>query len=342
VTVREENAAAAIEVMSRFAVAPAQLLYLPPTMSPSATSTRPGLLEHPAEAFAYFRGGVWPRSSARRNTWAHGRSRSCAVRTSPGPHRASCTRAPGGRFSAPSSPTRSWHGSAPRPTRPGCSRSSTPKGCSSTQSCCRGRSRPVTWSVASTRRSGRRANSASRRGRGPRAGRRAGPRRRRRAGAPASANHRLGGVHTGLSPVLLADRRAGGRLLRAAPAARDGGRDLRRPTGSVASDGRRPPGRSRSRVGPGYPLAHGRRHRPGQRGRGNGVVGGDDRRRWRGDGREARDQLDPRTAGIRSTRPEGPRPLPSSDPSGSSTPRPSWWPCSPSTFDARVFGRATG
>ncbi|RBY94136.1 polynucleotide kinase-phosphatase [Blastococcus sp. TBT05-19] len=56
VTVREENAAAAIEVMSRFAVAPEQLVYLPPTMSPSATSTRPGLLEHPAEAFAYYRG----------------------------------------------------------------------------------------------------------------------------------------------------------------------------------------------------------------------------------------------------------------------------------------------
>jgi protein phosphatase len=56
VTVREENAAAAIEVMSRFAVAPQHLLHLPPTMSPSATSTRPGLLEHPAEAFAYYRG----------------------------------------------------------------------------------------------------------------------------------------------------------------------------------------------------------------------------------------------------------------------------------------------
>ncbi|WP_104524548.1 polynucleotide kinase-phosphatase [Blastococcus atacamensis] len=56
VTVREENAAAAIEVMSRFAIAPEQLVYLPPTMSPSATSTRPGLLEHPAEAFAYYRG----------------------------------------------------------------------------------------------------------------------------------------------------------------------------------------------------------------------------------------------------------------------------------------------
>ena len=55
VTVREENAAAAVEVMSRFAIAPQQLLYLPPTMSPSATSALPGLLEHPAEAFAYYR-----------------------------------------------------------------------------------------------------------------------------------------------------------------------------------------------------------------------------------------------------------------------------------------------
>ncbi len=41
--------------MSRFAIPPQQLLYLPPTMSPSATSALPGLLEHPAEAFAYYR-----------------------------------------------------------------------------------------------------------------------------------------------------------------------------------------------------------------------------------------------------------------------------------------------
>ena len=53
--VREENAAAALEVMSRFAVDPRWLLYLPPTMSPVATSTRPGLLEHPAEAFEAYR-----------------------------------------------------------------------------------------------------------------------------------------------------------------------------------------------------------------------------------------------------------------------------------------------
>jgi len=55
VTVREENAAAAIEVMSRFAIGPERLLYLPPTMSPPATSPIEGLLEHPAEAFAYYR-----------------------------------------------------------------------------------------------------------------------------------------------------------------------------------------------------------------------------------------------------------------------------------------------
>lgn len=52
--VREEQAAAALETMSRFALDPRWLIYLPPTMSPSETSKLPGLLEHPAEAFAYF------------------------------------------------------------------------------------------------------------------------------------------------------------------------------------------------------------------------------------------------------------------------------------------------
>jgi protein phosphatase len=56
VTIREENASAALEAMSRFAVDPRWLVYLPPTMSPSETSGLPGLLEHPAEAFGYFRG----------------------------------------------------------------------------------------------------------------------------------------------------------------------------------------------------------------------------------------------------------------------------------------------
>jgi protein phosphatase len=55
VTVREENATAALEVMSRFAIDPKWLIYLPPTMSPTGTTQRPGLLEHPQEAFDYFR-----------------------------------------------------------------------------------------------------------------------------------------------------------------------------------------------------------------------------------------------------------------------------------------------
>jgi len=55
ITIREENAIAALEVMSRFAVDPRWLAYLPPTMSPTATSDREGMLEHPHEAFAAFR-----------------------------------------------------------------------------------------------------------------------------------------------------------------------------------------------------------------------------------------------------------------------------------------------
>ncbi|MGV9405914.1 polynucleotide kinase-phosphatase [Streptomyces sp. NPDC003667] len=54
VSVREENAAAALEVMSRFAVDPRLLPYLPPTMAPTATSDVEGFLEHPAEAFAQY------------------------------------------------------------------------------------------------------------------------------------------------------------------------------------------------------------------------------------------------------------------------------------------------
>jgi len=54
ITIREENATAAVEVMSRFAVDPKWLIYPPPTMSPSETSKLADLLEHPQEAFADF------------------------------------------------------------------------------------------------------------------------------------------------------------------------------------------------------------------------------------------------------------------------------------------------
>ena len=55
ITVREENAVAALEVMSRFAANPKWLIYLPPTMSPSETSKADGFLERPEEALEYFR-----------------------------------------------------------------------------------------------------------------------------------------------------------------------------------------------------------------------------------------------------------------------------------------------
>jgi protein phosphatase len=55
VTIREEHAIAALEVMSRFATDPRWLIYLPPTMSPCETSKEPDLLEYPAEAFSYYR-----------------------------------------------------------------------------------------------------------------------------------------------------------------------------------------------------------------------------------------------------------------------------------------------
>ena len=55
ITIGADNAAAAFEVMSRFAIDPRWLVYLPPTMAPTATSARADLLEHPTEAFAAYR-----------------------------------------------------------------------------------------------------------------------------------------------------------------------------------------------------------------------------------------------------------------------------------------------
>ncbi|MBX9628177.1 MAG: AAA family ATPase [Gemmataceae bacterium] len=55
VLIREANAAAALEVMTRFAADPRWLVYLPPAMAPVEASPLPDVLEHPAEAFAYFR-----------------------------------------------------------------------------------------------------------------------------------------------------------------------------------------------------------------------------------------------------------------------------------------------
>jgi polynucleotide kinase-phosphatase len=55
ITIREENSIAALEVMSRFAVNPKWLIYLPPAMSPCATSDLPEYLEYPNQALNYYK-----------------------------------------------------------------------------------------------------------------------------------------------------------------------------------------------------------------------------------------------------------------------------------------------
>ena len=55
IIIREENASAALEIMSRFAANPKWLMYLPPTMSPVETSVEPGYLERPEQAFSFYR-----------------------------------------------------------------------------------------------------------------------------------------------------------------------------------------------------------------------------------------------------------------------------------------------
>ena len=55
IDIHENNAAAALEIMSRFAADPHWLIYLPPTMSPCETSAVEGYLEYPLQAFEYYR-----------------------------------------------------------------------------------------------------------------------------------------------------------------------------------------------------------------------------------------------------------------------------------------------
>ena len=55
VILTEDRTLAALEVMSRFAVHPKWINYLPPTMSPCETTSKANLLEHPEDALDYYR-----------------------------------------------------------------------------------------------------------------------------------------------------------------------------------------------------------------------------------------------------------------------------------------------
>jgi protein phosphatase len=150
ITVREENAAGALEVMSRFAVDPRWLLYLPPTMSPSPTSGRPDLLEHPAEAFAAYQSdGVTDVLCEEKHMGSRAVLLACRDEETACPGR--CTPGPDGRCSArpagrpgnraarpggwpgnradPRSRVSCWTQCAPGSARPGCGTNWAPDGC---------------------------------------------------------------------------------------------------------------------------------------------------------------------------------------------------------------------
>ena len=84
VTIREENAIAALEVMSRFAANPKWLIYLPPTMSPSETTQARRTARTSGRGVRVLpRATACARSCARKSTWARARSSSSAGTRTP-------------------------------------------------------------------------------------------------------------------------------------------------------------------------------------------------------------------------------------------------------------------
>ena len=277
--------------MSRFAVDPRRLVWLPPTMAPCSTSTVDGYLEHPARGVrrlpARRASTGW---SARRSTWARGRwcwCRAASRRRFGGG--VGATPAPAGRSSAPPLDDELLarvraavdHG---RPLRRAGHRLAAAR-----------------LRAAAVVGEGRRADpGAVRRRRRGRPGRPAGRARRAGRGAPAadcrSARCATGSADRaaevaallgGVPGVLLADRRAargdaravrgaGRRRARATPTATTAG-TWRWPTGSCAADpesSRRPGGWWST-----WPTGGG--------GGGDRVVAGAHRRRRRGHGGQA-------------------------------------------------------
>ena len=136
------------------------LIDLPPTMSPVETSAAPGLLEHPAEAFAYFRRQGVARVVCQEK---HMGSRLCAVvcrdaqaaqsrfGTGAEVSAARSTRARAGPSSTMRrSRRRCSNGYARRPRRLASGSASSPTGCCSTASCCPGRRKRAACCASST------------------------------------------------------------------------------------------------------------------------------------------------------------------------------------------------
>ena len=79
VTIREENAITALEVISRFAVNPKWLIYLPPTMSPTETSQKLGVWNIPMRPLPISATNECRASFAKRSTWDRAPSSLCVA-----------------------------------------------------------------------------------------------------------------------------------------------------------------------------------------------------------------------------------------------------------------------
>ena len=333
VGVRDAHAAAALEVMSRFAIDPRWLLYLPPTMSPVATAARGDLLEHPDQAFdAYRADGVESVLCEEKHM---GSRAVLLVCRSPGAAPAVprllpplCQRP---RLAAPGS---AWPGPGAIWTRTG-----RPFFARELASSLTGQvgaaaekaglfdelgtswllldAEVLPWNAkagsllrdqyaavgAAALASLPAAISVLEQAERPRAARRGRP-----AGAdPVPAGQR-GGVYRRLPALLLGHRRAGRSARRPVPAARLRRRRLPRAAAPVAPRPGRPARRRRSGPDQHHPPRRGghRRSRLGRRR--DPVVGGPDRRRGRGHGGQARRQPDPNLEQAGPARPEGARP----------------------------------
>ena len=307
VTIREENAAGALEVMSRFALHPRWLPYLPPTMAPVATSRRARPARAPRRGVRGVRRlGVTSlvceekHMGSRAVVLVHREPRrraGCRLH----PHRPLVLRRRADGGAAGRRPRRRHRRRAVGRAR---HRLAAPR---RRAAAVVGEGRGAAeGAVRRHRRRGALLTAAGRR----RLWRRPPPwcRRRRPARPHARPAGRRGRVHRGLPALLLADRRARRRAAGAVPGAGLRGPHLGRPRPRVAPRRRRPAGRPgpdrfrttrRLVVDTTDPASTGGRRR---------VVGGAHRRRRRGHGRQAGGQPDPHRQGAGAARPEGARP----------------------------------
>ncbi len=167
VSITEQQMAGGLETMSRWATDPRWLTYLPPTMSPPATSAREGFLEHPDEAFAAFRDhGVSDVICEEKHMGSRAVvliARDPARFGAPDGWRGSSTPAPAVRSSPPTSRGRCSTASTTHSNGPESGPSSTRTGSCSTARSCPGRRRPGTSSATSSPRWGRRESQPARR-----------------------------------------------------------------------------------------------------------------------------------------------------------------------------------